>query len=105
MRPFIFISGQICRLIGLYGWIFGYLKLKRIYWFAVVKLGIKGYKRNKINKIMRRFYYLKIDLPEKRKTRKVQLMMNDLVVEMSERYGIPQHEVREFLKESFYINT
>ena len=103
MRPFVFFSGQLCRLIGLYGWISEYLKLKCIFYFVLIKLNIRGYEREKIYKITKRFFYLKINIPRKRKERKTQLMMNDLIVKMSEDFGIPQYQVREFLKEKFYM--
>ena len=102
---YLLIFSQICRLVGLYSFVLEYLKLRRIYYLILIRLSVKGYECDKIYKIVKRFFCLKIYIPRKRKERETQLMMNELVVRMSEKLGIPQYEARAFLKEKCYVDA
>ena len=105
MRPIVFFAGQICRLIGLCDWACENARMEYAYWTSIAILRMKGYEQERITRIMNRLYRLKVEMPRKRKIRENQLEFNDLVVNMSEQYGVSQHQVREFLREKFYINS
>ena len=79
------------------------LHIEYRFWRIERRLKHKGYSNEKISDIMQRYVKIRA-IKTKNESRKALMKLNQVIVETSERTGIPQWEIREIIKSNFHID-